>query len=133
MTSRNTEIRKEQIRERLKLNVIRFVEELYGLFPYERDIIAIRLFLQSLSNDRLINNFIEHVLPHKTEITEGNENFFINNTDSIFKPLENTVADSSKKVNYFKTLWLQMDYENKQTCFEYFRTFISLIEKYLCV
>jgi hypothetical protein len=107
-----------------KKNLLEFFDDLIEQYPHEADLIMYRFFLsEQIPIESLMSRFIEFVLPHRDEIEGRNENFFIAN--------ENIFGSSPKdKVIHFKTLYLGMNKENRETLFQWFDSFLMLVDKY---
>jgi hypothetical protein len=107
-----------------KKNLLEFFDDLIEQYPQEADLIMYRFFLsEQIPVESLMERFIKFVLPHRAEIAERNENFFIAN-DNIFG------SSPKDKVIHFKNLYLGMNRENRETLFEWFDSFLMLVDKY---
>ena len=115
-----------EIAEELKTQMINLIDDLLEILPNEKDIFTVRvLFDAMMSPTKLIEGFIEYVLPWKEYITNRDETYFEKN-DNIFGSLP------AHKVQYFKTLYKNgvFGQEEKETIWQYFDVFVSLAETY---
>lgn len=108
-------------------SVIEFFDILIKKFPNDNKLIIMRVLFKQIPNTTIMNNFEKYVLPHKEEIWEKNEKFFLEN-DEIFGPINN-----KNDVLHFKNLWTSnsLDDDDRETIWLWFRTFINLVEKYM--
>jgi hypothetical protein len=78
---------------------LNFLDELINQFPNESDFIIIRVFMKDqVPVYDVMGRFIRDLLPHKKQVEERNERYFLENTI-----LYNGIADN--KVNHFQELW----------------------------
>ena len=115
---------KQEILDYLKKNLLAFLDELIIQFPKEGDLILFRIFLKhQISISRVMDYFIEKLLPYKSFILEKNEDFFL-------KLCPTDEKDNVDKIDKFKTIWKQLDTENKQIMWSWFNNFLYIVEKY---
>lgn len=117
------------IEKQFKNTLISFLDELIGQFPHEGDLVIFRIFLKDKTPiTTIIDYFIEKILPLKQMVVSRNEDFFLNHC-SLFEQVDDT---KKNKVNNFKRLWQsnQLDADDKKVIWEWFDTFIFLVEKY---
>ena len=89
------------------------------------DLIMINLFVSQLEASHVVNIFIESLLPLRSYVVERDENFFLDDSHSLFKDL------NSSKVNFFKEIWLQLDDTNKIAIWKWFDSFLRLCDRYV--
>lgn len=116
--------RQVEIMTLFKKNLIEFFDDLIEQYPDEADLIMYRFFLsEQIPVETLMTRFVHYVLPHRKQIEARDENFFIAN--------ENIFGSSPKdKVIHFKSLYLGMNPENRETLFQWFDSFLMLVDKY---
>jgi hypothetical protein len=116
---------KHEILDYLKKNVIVFLDQLIYQFPSEGDLMLFQLFLKSsVSSEKMMSYFTITFLPHSRFILEKNEEFFLTQfSTEDEKKYENKIAK-------FKTLWKQLDDENKEVMWSWFNNFLRIAEKY---
>ena len=119
-----------QVLTEFKTGLISFFDELIDQFPYEGDLVMIRIFLkdQITIEDVIIifNNAINKDNGQlKKMIKERNELFFLEN--NIFD------AFSKNKVMHFKKLWRSgsLDDEDKKVVWKWIDSFVYLGDKYM--
>jgi hypothetical protein len=66
--------------------------------------------------DKIIIEFIIHVLPHKDKIDAGNEDFFMNKSYEKEAKGDDEVID---KIFKFKDIWKQLNTTNKNIVIQY--------------
>jgi hypothetical protein len=116
--------RQVEIMTLFKNNLLEFFDDLIEQYPHEADLIMYRFFLsEQIPVESLMERFIQFVLPHRGQIEARNENFFIAN-DNIFG------SSPKDKVIHFKNLYLGMNDENRETLFQWFDSFLLLVDKY---
>jgi hypothetical protein len=107
-----------------KKSLIEFFDDLIEQYPQEADLIMYRFFLsEQIPVEALMTRFIQFVLPHRQKIVARDETFFISN-DNIFG------SSPKDKVIHFKNLYLGMNQENRETLFQWFDSFLLLVDKY---
>lgn len=110
----------------LRDQVLNLLDDLLCICPNEPDILLVRLFFENqVDPETLMKGFVKWVYPWNDYIKEHNEMYFEEN-EHIFGPLP------PDKVQYFKIKMKDgtFDSEDKETIWEYFEVFISLIEQY---
>ena len=93
-------LNKQVIQEKFKENLIEFFSELVIQFPKEADLIVLRLVLNELSAELLINRFIKDILHLKDKVTNRDSTFFLEN-----KLLYLDANLDENKTNHFKKIW----------------------------
>ncbi len=104
---------------------ITFLDELIELFPSEGDLIVIRVILKStIPPEQLISMFIKEAIPHKQEIKDRNDEYFLNSTLFDFV--------GKDKSQHIKNLWRSsvLTVDDRQVIWEWFDVFIYLAEQY---
>jgi hypothetical protein len=110
--------------------MILLLGDLVEVFPYEKDIVLLRLYLsEQISIQEIMENFINHVLPLKYKIKKRDTTFFLEN-DNIFGSLP---PSAKGKIGDFRTMWLSphLDKDDRTMIWEYFDIFIVLAEHYI--
>lgn len=116
----------DKILAQLRDQVLNLIDDLLAICPNESDILLVRLFFDNqVDPQTLMDGFIQWVYPWKDYIKEHNENYFEEN-EHIFGPLP---AD---KVAHFKRKMKDgtFDEDDKETIWQYFEVYVSLIEQY---
>jgi hypothetical protein len=109
-----------------KNELISFFDELISQFPFEGELIKIRIFFQDqIPIKDVVDYFVYKILPFRQQIKNRNEGFFVEHP-SFFENLD------KQKIHHFKRLWLsgQLDEENKLVIWKWIDTFIFLADKY---
>jgi hypothetical protein len=117
---------KETIASKLKAQIVAFLSELHTQLPNESQLLLARIVLQNqISDVDIMNYFIEKILPLKDEVLLKNDRFFIEN-NILFESVE------SSKVNRFRSIWEsdQLNEESKEVIWQWFKSFIILVERY---
>lgn len=118
-----------QILTEFKNGLITFFDELIEQFPYEGDLVMIRIFLKDQINITDVMIIFTNVINKdeqklKKMIKDRNENFF----------LENNIFDSfsKNKVLHFKKLWRSgaLDSDDKKVVWKWIDSFVFLSDKY---
>jgi hypothetical protein len=110
---------------KFKGNLVRFMDEIIEQLPDEPDLVVARIFIKDqLSADKLMQYFVESILPLRSLVIARDERFFIEN-NVLFCQI------SGEKVNYFKRLWTDhLDGDSKITIWEWFAHFVRAAERY---
>jgi hypothetical protein len=114
------------ILKQFKNALISFLDELINQFPCEGDLVIFRIFLKDrVPVIKMMNLFVQKILPLRDMIENRNEDFFLNHCN-LFEGI------SDKKKNKFKKLWRSpsLDKDDKRIMWEWFDSFIYLSEKY---
>lgn len=119
-----------QVLSEFKNGLISFFDELIDQFPYEGDLIMIRIFLKDqIPIEDVINIFNNAINKEngklKEMIKKRNEIFFLEN--NIFD------AFSKNKVMHFKKLWRSgsLDDDDKKVIWKWIDSFVYLGDKYI--
>lgn len=118
---------KETIASKLKVQIVAFLSELGSQLPNEPQLLLARIVLQNqISDIDIMNYFIEKIAPLKDEILLKNDRFFLEN-NILFESVD------SSKVNRFRAIWEsdQLNEESKEVIWQWFKSFIILVERYL--
>ena len=119
-----------QVLAEFKNGLISFFDELIDQFPYEGDLIIIRIFLKDQIPIEDVMNIFNNAINKesgklKEMIKKRNENFFLEN--NIFD------AFSKNKVMHFKKLWRSgsLDDDDKKVIWKWIDSFVYLGDKYI--
>lgn len=119
-----------QVLSEFKNGLISFFDELIDQFPYEGDLIMIRIFLKDQIPIEDVMNIFNNAINKengklKEMIKKRNENFFLEN--NIFD------AFSKNKVMHFKKLWRSgsLDDDDKKVIWKWIDSFVYLGDKYI--
>jgi hypothetical protein len=119
------------VKQVLLQQIDNFMNELCTIFPENGEI---QLFgqkynlIRNANSKMVIEYFVQFVYPHKTEIMNCNENFFLDGGG------QEELKDNSglKFRDNIRNLWIkEMSDENKEIIWKYFKIFIILSEKYI--
>jgi hypothetical protein len=116
-----------EILTQLRSQLVSFFDELIQAFPKEEDFIIIRIFVKDkIPIMDIMSYIVQNLLPLQSSIQKRDDSFFVNN-NILFEKLD------SKKVNYFKKLWLspEIDAKDKETIWQWFTVFIVLATQYV--
>ena len=105
---------KEKILSQFKSQLIKFVDELIDQFPNQSNFVIMRILIKDQMNiEDIMKKFINDVLPHKEDIKERNDSFFIKNkfiqtsNGSLFKILwESDNLDDDDRIIIWK--WIDL-------------------------
>ena len=119
-----------QVLSEFKNGLISFFDELIDQFPYEGDLLIIRIFLKDqIPIEDVINIFNNAVNKENGKLKE-----MIKKRNEIFF-LENNIFDSfsKNKVMHFKKLWRSgvLDDEDKKVIWKWIDSFVYLGDKYI--
>ena len=108
-----------------KKNLLEFLDELIEQFEEEGDLIMLRFFFsEQVPVELIMKQYITFVYPHRQLIRSKNETFFLEK--------ENIFGISPKdKVVHFKTLYLRMAPDDRDTLWSWVQTFLTICEKYI--
>ena len=107
--------------QRFKTNLINFFDALIEQLPKEKDLVFIRIMLDTVPMTEAIEVFSSRILTFREMVLKRDERFFIECND-LFEGLQ------KDKVNYFKTLWLspQLTPDDKKVIWDWFRVFLAV-------
>jgi len=109
-----------------KDNLIVFMDELISTLPNEGDLIIARIFIKDqIPILDIMNFFIMNFVPLKENILNKDEKVFLESSQ-LYKGV------SPEKIIYYKNLWYsgQLDVDDKNTIWMWFKSFINQCEKY---
>ena len=111
--------------------ITNFIDELINTYP---DNTELKLFkekynmVKSVNSKLVLEYFIKYIYPHKENIKNENEQFFLEGGGQ--EELQD--KNGLKFRDNMKNLWNEnMSEDNKKVVWKYFKTFILLIEKYI--
>ena len=79
--------------------------------------------------ESIIDIFVMYILKYKRQIDAGDDNFFLNN--SFDSELKDSNSELIKKVFEFKSLWLQLNQDNRDTVKQYMKLLCELSLAYI--
>ena len=85
------------------------------------DVLLVKIFFSNIPPEKLMQHFVDHVLPYEARVKRRDENFFIDNTE-LWKGLP------EGKVRMVSEMWRtgRLSEDDKQMMWEYFDCFIEL-------
>ena len=111
--------------------ITNFIDELINTYPNNTEL---KLFkekynmVKSVNSKLVLEYFIKYIYPHKENIKNENEQFFLEGGGQ--EELQD--KNGLKFRDNMKNLWNEnMSEDNKKVVWKYFKTFILLIEKYI--
>lgn len=113
--------------EKLKTNLLTFIDELISIMPSESDLHVVKFFVkESVAITDIMDYIIQKLLPLEQYVIQKDDRFFLEH-QVLFEELR----DSENKVSYFKTIWqTSLDDENKEVIWNWFLLFITISKKY---
>lgn len=118
-----------QILQTFRDNLVVFMDELISTLPDEGDLVIARIFIKDqVPVLDIMNFFIMNLIPLKEEIFSKDEKVFLESS-SLYKDVP------AAKVLYYKNLWYSgdLDQDDKDTIWIWFKSFIIQCEKYINV
>lgn len=118
-----------EILTQLKKQLIDFLDELIESFPDEPDFVIFRIFAKDqIPILDIMKYIVEKLLPLRQMVKERNDKFFLN-YNILFERFDEA---ETKKVNYFKNLWLspKVDNQDRNVIWSWFDSFLYLAEKF---
>lgn len=115
-----------EILKSLKKYLIDFLDQIISIFPYEADLVLVRIFLKDQVPIKDVMEAMKARLESCRKMIETrNEKFFLQD-GSIFGEL------NSGKVDHFRNLWVsdEMDDENKEAIWKWIDLFVKITDKY---
>ena len=115
-----------EVLKEFKTNLVHFLDELIEQFPQEADLVLVRIFVNDQAEiQALMNNFIKSVLPHKQEVSDRNDQFFLSDKFQLLNGIGN-------KRNHFSNIWKSnlLDSDDRETIWKWFDLFMFLGEQY---
>jgi hypothetical protein len=111
--------------------ITNFIDELINTYPQNNELKLFKekyIMIKSVNSKLVLEYFIKYIYPHKENIRNENEQFFIEGGG------QEEIQDKNglKFRDNMKNLWNEnMKEENKKVIWKYFKTFILLIDKYI--
>lgn len=120
------DVKKMILLQQLKNNISEFLNELISSFQNESNLVKMRLFVDNIPHDLLMEGCIKFIYPWKEMISKKDETFFLEK-DDIFSKFDKS------DVNHFKELWLseEMTPDDKKVIWSWFKRIVSKVEKYV--
>jgi hypothetical protein len=119
-----------QVLSEFKNGLISFFDELIDQFPYEGDLVMIRIFLK----DQIPIEDVMNIFNNSINKDNGKLKEMIKKRNEIFF-LENNIFDvfSKNKVMHFKKLWRSgsLDDDDKKVIWKWIDSFVYLGDKYI--
>lgn len=112
-----------QVLQHFKTMLLDFIDDLIEQFPTEGKLVVGRIFVDSLSTEEIIKQFIKEVLPYEKMINKKDEAFFLTH-DILLAGITNS------EVSHFKHLYLQLDEDSKNTVWQWVQCLVSITKKY---
>ncbi len=113
-----------------KKTVIDLLKELKVVFnTYEEitDFDIVILFFRHVSEEKIMDHIIDKVLPHKKMIENRNQNFFVQNSQHIFKGIpEDRIQHYTDEI----VKGDRIEDEDRECVWEYFDYIIELVDDY---
>lgn len=117
---------KEQILHKFHENFVRFIDELIEQFPSNNNLHLARVLAKDqIAPWKLIEKYIEFILPIRSLVDNRDESFFLNDNEGFSKlPI--------KSIMNLRELWLNpsLDEEDKNIIWKWMDLFNVLAEKY---
>ncbi len=92
---------------------------------YESD--AIKYINNPKYHNSFIDNFVAHVLQYKTQIMEGNDDFFLGKK---YEEYASHDASYMNEIFKFKDIWTKISKNNKEIIIQYMQILCQLAEDY---
>ena len=112
-----------------------FVTELSDTYPEDVYFSSFRIMLQTdaIPKQKLMDKFVEFVLPFESRIMQKNESFFLDECASSFSSVEPSRRHqlSGSAGLRFANIWRTMDAEQRETMWEWFSLFVLLSKKFI--
>ena len=117
--------KKEEFLKVLKPQIFLLIDDIKSMSPPIKHPMwfMVKQFFMELSDEDVMNHIIQNVLPYKAKIFKEDENFFISN-EKIFGKLPRT------EVDFFRKIVKDLDNEDKEGLWNYFKVFVALAEGY---
>lgn len=122
-----TTLTRSDIAEILQKNIGEFLSQLEQTFPEEDDLLMIKLIIQQVPVDLLIEQFNKYVIPYRKMILQQDEEFFLKDTNVFSK-----IQDKKGSVNHFKQLWIseEMNKETRSAIWKWFEKFVKIVDRF---
>ena len=108
--------------------IIKFIDELVEQFPRMAEFVLIRIFVKDkIPIEVVIGRFIKEVVPHKTQVYEKNDDFFLKN-EAIY----NSMGSHKHHIEPLKDLWEsdKIDDETREVIWQWIHVLVKLAENY---
>lgn len=111
---------------KLKNNLLIFIDELISILPSESDLVLVRFFIKDHVPIADVMTYISNkLLPLDNYVKAKDDRFFLEH-QVLFEELR----DEQNKVNYFKNVWTNLDEDNKEVIWNWFALFLNIAKKY---
>jgi hypothetical protein len=113
--------------QRFKTGLVQFLDELINWMPDDEELITTRILVQDqLPIEELMIKFVQFILPLSQQISERNEQFFLNDP-KVFGSTGN-----NQRVMSLKKLWTHSEFgrEDKDKAWKWMDFFIKCINLY---
>jgi len=114
--------------QRFKTGLVQFLDELINWMPDDEELLTTRILVQDqLPIEELMLKFVQFILPLSQQISDRNEQFFLNDP----KVFGN--AGNSQRIMSLKKLWTHPEFgrEDKDKAWKWMDFFIKCINLYL--
>jgi len=112
----------------LKKQIIKFLDELIQKFPSYGEFILIRIYINDqVSVDEIMGRFMNRALPYQNIIKSRNSKLFTD-TNILKKFFIND--DEQKNYNNMKKLWSELDDDEQDTIWTWVDHFVKIVNKY---
>jgi hypothetical protein len=109
---------------RLRKEIINLINQLSQVTRAD-ELDVVSGFVSRIKLETLTSLLCANLLKYKEQIEGGNEEFFVQNSDEIFKGI------SPNRITYFKDIWSnKLSEENKEVVKDYFKLFLRLSERH---
>jgi hypothetical protein len=111
---------------KLKNNLLIFIDELISILPSESDLVLVRFFIKDHVPIADVMTYISNkLLPLDNYVRAKDDRFFLEH-QVLFEELR----DEQNRVNYFKNVWTNLDEDNKEVIWNWFALFLNIAKKY---
>ena len=117
----------KEILNEFKRNIIDFLDELIDLFPSESQFVLGRIILKDrIGASEIMANFIQYIVPHRAQIEQENDDFFLEHASSLFGP------QYENKISHIKVIWKSdnLSVDDRRTIWSWFKAFLVLSDHY---
>jgi hypothetical protein len=118
---------KEKCQDIIKQTILELISDLENVFDGVQWVSVLYFaqnYFEKKSSEEVSSIVVKHVLPHKKEIVDGDDNYFLNDAVSIFSGLP------TDKVKFFSEMWKnKLTEEDKITVKSYFKVLVNYSEK----
>jgi hypothetical protein len=109
-----------------KNQMIDFLDELIEKFPQETKLVLGRFFIKDrISAQTLMDNFIEHIVPHRQHVLDRDDVFFLEHADALL--------GATSSLQHFRELWQSptLAAADRAVIWDWFQAFLYLAESYV--